>query len=90
MSDEVVKLLSPLLWDTDCSTVDLQKDRYAIIERILVYGRPEHVRWMNAQYSTDDLIDVVRTSRNIDKKTASYWAIHFNIPIRETRCFSTP
>ena len=88
--DEMIRMLSPLLWDTDYTRLDLQKDKFAIIERIMVYGRPEHIRWMNAQYTEEDLIDVVKTSRNMDKKTANYWAIHFHVPISAVRCFSTP
>lgn len=87
---ETWRLLSPLLWDTDSTKLDLQRDKFAIIERIMVYGRPEHIRWMNARYPKDDLVEVVKASRNIDKKTANYWCIHLKIPLRMTRCFSTP
>jgi hypothetical protein len=83
------RLLSPLLWDTDSTKLDLERDKFAIIERVMIYGRPEHIRWMNARYPEDDLAQVVKVSRNIDKKTANYWCIHLKIPLRTTRCFST-
>jgi len=47
LSGKTLKLIGPLLWDAAHARVDLRKDKRAIIERVLVYGRPEHVRWMN-------------------------------------------
>ena len=90
LTDKDLKLIAPLLWDADCSKVDLSRDKQAIIERVLVYGRPEHIRWMNGCFTEEDIIGVVTASRNIDKKTASYWALHFHISPEKVRCFSKP
>jgi len=90
LSGKTLKLIGPLLWDADYARVDLRKDKRAIIERVLVYGRPEHVRWMNTHYTEEEIAGVVMTSRNIDSRTANYWAIHLCIPKANIRCFSKP
>jgi len=84
------KLLSSILWDTDINTIDIQLKKFAIIERILNFGRPEHLRWLFKNFSREDIINVIKTSSNLDKKVANFWAIHFNIPPEEILCFSKP
>lgn len=70
--------------------LDPEKHRKFIIERILRFGLPEDVQAMQKQYSEATIRMVVTNSRHIDRKTASFWAIHLNIPREEIACFSTP
>jgi hypothetical protein len=79
LSSKDRQLLSAVLWDTDLEKIDLSKNKRAIIERIMVYGRPEHVKWMLENYKEYDLIETLKKSRNLDKKTSNYWAIRLNI-----------
>jgi hypothetical protein len=72
LSESDKQLLSSLLWDTDMDKIDLRKNKRAIIERILVYGRTEHVQWMLNKYEEKDLIDIIKKSKNLDKKTRNY------------------
>ena len=70
--------------------LDPEKHRKFIIERILRFGLPEDVQAMQKQYSEATIRMVVTNSRHIDRKTASFWAIHLNIPREEIACFSIP
>lgn len=79
-----------LFWDVDPLTLDLEKHSTFIIERILRFGLPEDVMAMQKYYSDFAIRAVVSHSRHIDRKTASFWAIHLNIPREEIACFSTP
>lgn len=76
------QLLSEVLWDTDLDKIDKFKKKFAVIERIISYGRPEHVRWMIKNYEEKDIADVIRRSKNINKKTRNYWGLRLNIPIK--------
>lgn len=78
-----------LFWDVDPLALDPEKHSRFIIERILRFGLPEDVRFMQEQYSDATLRDVITHSRQIDRKTASFWSIHLNIPREEIACFST-
>lgn len=83
-------VLKSLFWDIDVEKVDFNKNRKFIIERILKYGLPEQVAWLLDNYTEKYIIEVVKISKNIDKKTANYWAIHFHIPKEEILCLKRP
>lgn len=77
-----------LFWDRDINKIDLKKNKEFIIERILKYGRPEQVLWLLEAYTEEAIVEVVKKSKNIDKKTANYWAVHFRISKKEILCFN--
>jgi hypothetical protein len=72
------------------TNLDLERDKFAIIERALMHGREEHIRWVHNRYSPEDITGVVRLSSNLDERTANYWSIRLHIPREEVRCFSKP
>jgi hypothetical protein len=79
-----------LFWDTDPAALDRDRHRNYMIERVLQYGRPPELGWLFRVYSTADVVETIRQSRNLDRKTVSFWAIHFGVPIQEFRCFQKP
>lgn len=79
-----------LFWDVVPASINPDKYRKFIIERVLRYGFPEDVQIVLNGYDSNSIKEVIRTSCNLDRKTANYWAIHFNIPREEIRCFSMP
>lgn len=84
MNDKAI--IKNLLWDVDIEKIDLQKNSVFIVERILKYGLPEQVNWLLDNYTEQCIVEVVKISKNIDKKTANYWAIHFQIPRKDILC----
>jgi hypothetical protein len=50
---------------------------------------PEDIKHMLEQYNDASIRSVVTHSRSIDRKTATFWALHLNIPRKEIPCFST-
>ena len=79
-----------LFWDFDIRKLDADKHSHFIIERVLQYGVPQDIRWLLTNYSDKDIIEVVKKSKNIDKKTANFGAIHFDIPTKEVLCLNRP
>ena len=79
-----------LFWDIDQDTLDLHRHKRFIIERMLQYGRPEDIHWLLDHYSKNDIVDVIKRSKTIDRKTASYWSIHYHIPEKEILCLNRP
>jgi len=77
-----------LFWDVDAASIDPVKHQKFVIERTLRYGFPEDIRLLLSFYDNNSIQEAVRTSRNLDRKTANYWAIHFRIPREEVVCFS--
>jgi len=75
-------------WDVDVKSIDKIKHKKLIIERILRLGRPESINWLLDMYTNTEIVEVVKETRNIDRKTANYWAIHFGIPREEIACLN--
>jgi hypothetical protein len=86
----MLEAIKHLLWDVDRETIDPQKHKKFIIERVLKFGTPKEVRWLLSKYVEADIIQVVKSSRNLDCKTANFWAVHFGIPLEEIRCLNMP
>ena len=80
--------IAEFFWDVDIKGLDTVKNKKFIIERLLRYGRPEQIKWMFACYSDREIIEVVKLSRTIDKKTANYWALHYHILPNEVLCLN--
>jgi len=79
-----------LFWDVDPLKLDPVQHSSFIIERILRFGLPEDVIYMLEQYDNATIRSVVCHSRFIDRKTATFWALHLHIPREEISCFTTP
>lgn len=62
-------------WDCDFENLNLKQYSFFIIERVLNYGNIESIRWLLLNVDEEALLEVVRKSRNIDKKTRNYWKI---------------
>ncbi len=90
MKKEDKERLKVLLWDSDINKASLKKSRKTIVERVLKYGRMDDIRWLLRQYSDDEIIDIVRRSSNLDRRTANYWALRYHIPKSEVKCFQKP
>lgn len=54
--------LQSVLWSTDASKLDLQKDKYYIIHQILSFGMIDEIRWVLKIYTKEEIIDTFKTS----------------------------
>jgi hypothetical protein len=76
-------------WDTDAMKLDLNKDCFFIIERLLEEGDDDAIRWMMAQYDDSHIIRVVKDSRRLSPKTVGLWQNYYALPEEEIRCLKT-
>ncbi len=78
----VFEIFSPsLFWDTKDISLEQHKD--FIISRILNEGTTEDIRKLWQLYSETDIIQVVRTRRNLNARTAYFWCYYFKIPVEQ-------
>lgn len=75
-----------LFWDK--APLDLEKDKFVIIERILEFGTEAESISIIAAYGDEFVRDVVCNSRNLSPKTVNYFSLLLGIPREATRCFS--
>jgi hypothetical protein len=85
-----LEAIKHLLWDVDREALDPVKLNKFIIERVLKFGTPKEIVWLLRSYEEADIIKVIRSSRNLDRKTATFWSVHYDIPLDEIRCLQTP
>lgn len=79
-----------LFWDVDLENIDSRKHWRFIIARVLCFGFPFDVRELLEHYSKEQIIDTVKNSRVLDRKTATFWAVHLGLSTEDIRCLKKP
>ena len=75
-------------WEYEGNEIEIQENWFFIIERLLEYGDFEAVKWAFKHFDQSQLVEVVKASRNLSKKTASMWQNYFNLSKEEIRCMN--
>jgi hypothetical protein len=89
MSEECLpEFLRPLFWDVNFDQLRVPGHERYIIERILELGDVVEVRWMLQNFPRDQIIQALRRSRGLSRKSAVFWASMLNVPRRGIRCLS--
>ena len=84
--EKIPESVKIILWDVEVNKLDIRRHKKFIIERIIKYGNEKDVKWMLETYSLKEIGEVVKKSKNIDRKSANYWALRLNIPREEVYC----
>jgi len=87
--DLIPERIKRLFWDVDKNTVDLKLHRSYIIRRIMDDGNIEDVKWMLHSYSSGDIIEVVKKSRGLSRRSAWFWVHYFQISPEAVECLKT-
>jgi len=65
--------LHKFFWEYDAETLDEKDNWHQVIERLLEYGDIEANRWVYRTYESKQIVKVVKTSRQLSKRTAALW-----------------
>ncbi len=85
----LLQLSSHLFWDVDIKNIDVDKHAVFLIERILMYGLLSDFKLLLKIYGLDFIVEKMKKSRQIDKKTASFLAALSGISNKEFLCYTT-
>ena len=77
-------------WECKDAEMDIQRNCFFVIERLLEYGDLGAVKWVLENFEQTQIVEVVKTSRNLSRKTASMWQNYFNLSKEEIRCMNIP
>jgi hypothetical protein len=77
-------------WDIDPAQLDVDCYRAYVVERLLEYGDETAVRWLLATFPPAEMAEVLRTSRQLSRRSANFWALYFGVDKDDVRCLSTP
>jgi hypothetical protein len=66
-----------LLWDVDPSTIDLDRDRAFVFERVMTRGSWEAMKWLRARYPRETLAAYLREHgvKRLPPRDLAYWAL---------------
>jgi len=82
-----LQLRQSLFWDVDVNSIDLQKHKASIIERITMRGQLEEFQAMVKYYGKETVKNVLINARYLDKITLSFCSSFFDVPISKFRCY---
>lgn len=75
-------------WDVNPTAVNVCKHYFFVIERLVEYGDDDCYRWLFKTFTKEQIIETVKCSRNISRKTANMWANFYDIKREEIWCLS--
>ncbi len=73
-----------LFWDA--GDVDPVRNAGYVISRVMNFGDGHDIKKLNSLYPISKLIETVKKNRGLLPQAGKYWAIRFNIPLREVAC----
>ncbi len=82
-----LQLRPALFWDTDVNTIDLQRHKTSVIERIVMRGRLEEFQAAMHYYGKETMQQVLLNARYLDKTTLAFCSAFFETPITAFRCY---
>ena len=78
-----------LFWDVDINDIDLKKHSKFVIERVLIYGLFSDFKLIMKYYGLHTIAEKAKTSKQIDKKTASFISNICGVDKNEFLCYTT-
>jgi hypothetical protein len=73
-------------WDVKPADLDVEKDWFFIVERLLEYGDDRSLAWLKKNYPDKDIVEVVMKSKKLSRKTANIWRIYYDLRLEEVTC----
>ena len=87
---KIPKHLHKYFWDVDVKKLDPEKSPYFVVSRLLDKGNIEAARWVNENYNAEIIRDTLKKFRTFSLKSASFWALIYQVPLNQVKCFQEP
>ena len=71
--------LKKYFWDTEFNKLDIKKNMNYIISRLYCYGEIKEIKQIKSVYSTEQIKEVAKKSRNLKPIVANYLRQQFNL-----------
>ncbi len=75
--------LKKYFWDVIFEELDIKKNKQYIISRIYCYGDLKAIKWLKETYTTEDIKEVAKKSRNLKPLVANYLRQQFKLEKKE-------
>jgi hypothetical protein len=81
--------LRTLFWDTNIERFEPKTYPRYTIERVLEHGDEEAVAWLLRLFTKDEIRAVLCQGRRLSARSATFWALVFNVPIEDVAALSS-
>jgi hypothetical protein len=88
-NDTINQFTENLFWDTDVTTLDLNKFPAYIIQRVLEYGEMHDWRLINKIYGLPKIVEVCKGLRTLDPVCLSFICAISHTKKEDYRCYRT-
>lgn len=75
-------------WDIDIATMDAEKSKRLIIERIFSYGNLDEIKLIKNYYGLNEIMSILCNLNYIDPKTLNFISLLFQLPKTKFKCFA--
>ena len=82
--------LKEYFWDVDFKKMSLKSHRSFIIKRVLDRGDAKAIRWLFKNFKSDEIQNLLLTTKDLSQKTANFWADYFELDRKKVPCLQKP
>ena len=90
MNNSKPEFLKHLFWEFDFEQIDVVRNKFAIIERVINYGDFRELSWLFKTYDQNEIVENLKSNYNISTKAVNIWAEVFGFDKTECKCMSRP
>ena len=82
-----IRLRKSLFWDVPANSLDLDKNKKLILERVFTRGEIEEFQSVNGYYSRKEIRETVKKIGQMDKKTLQFISRIYQIKLGDFKCY---
>ena len=89
-STQVPEFLRAYFWDVEFEELQIKKNAFFVIKRVLDRGNLSDIRWLIKTYGKDEIKKVVMETRDLARPTGNFWADIFGLDKKRLPCLQKP
>lgn len=84
-----IKDLSPnLFWDVKRETLDAEKNKRLIIERVIQRGNRNDLDIIISFYGKAEIREIMKSAMGLNPRDMAFVHVFFDLPLSEMRCYT--
>ena len=87
---KIPEFLRPYFWDVKFEELEVERNSFLIIKRVLDRGNLHDIRWLVKTYGKDEIKKVVMTTRDLARSTGNFWADMLGLNKHQIPCLQKP
>ncbi|MDZ4792734.1 MAG: hypothetical protein SGI83_00490 [Bacteroidota bacterium] len=77
-----------LFWDVDPATLDLEKNKRLIVERVIQRGSRKELALLLDCYGKEQVRETLKQVAWLNEKDMAFVQVYFGIPLNEMKCYT--